>query len=953
MLTKKGRAVFTPEPETPSVIAGSLCRFVVALCGAFGVCLLLNDSFRFTGRLDMLFVFVVCAVCSLIAYCIAASRFVDRKLYIGLTVFLLFVLFLLINGGIGVTKFFYYAPVTAWNRAITALSDSGFSSLSYFMVNAEGTDPRATDAVRTAKIAYVTLCAVICFVFVHSTVRKVRLMPPVIAAAAVMTVCFTYNMMNENFAFLCIVASGVGLLTLKYCNAFTAVKTPDGAKDKDHVGHFRRASITGAAGLVAAALVFAVGAYPAKTFTEPIGELKAVESIIAAARSYLYGYISGERFTDTNFASVSVSSTPIKPTSRVFENIRLFTVRSQTGQPIYLRSWIGEDFSYGRWSIAHSPAVSDEYTPEDTSELFYTVLGINENTITEDYKFDDSHADLGFVTSYVSLANLGFGTDMIYLPSRYSSYYGLCEYSLEPTFAKFEGGYSVKHNGMINLFKMSAPSYATVAHLPYYQAPNFTYRMNRAIEEYRFTVASLQNLPFYWSNVKKVTAEEVEMIKKSAKESGVRISSTNIINSIASMSPSALDSLKTKINLAVFETLSANTYYTSVPASEAEYIYSDVRAALGDMADLFFPDNTGSGMTAVDYPIYSSSSYFSSSVVVPQKKTYDFDTVYRAVYKIVSYLADNTEYTLEPYGYNDRMSYIYQFLHTAKNGYCTQYASAAVMLLRALGLPARYVEGFKTGDLNKFGGTYRYVVRDNDAHAWVEVYIEGPGWMTFEATEPMLDSMYGTGPSEYHPVTPGTDTGFAHETFEPDTDFIDTDVPVTRPADDTGTDTEPATTGEGEGPTEVPDLVIPKQVIVIAAAAFVLLTLIFAYLAYRKKKRDKLISDLKKAADGQSDDPYADTVRFCAYIFKVLALLGQKRQSSELMSDFADRANEALGTDYLRKATDAASKTVFAGTADKGDCKKAAECALELQKTARGKLKGFSKFWNTAVRKIV
>ncbi len=943
MLTKKGKAVFTPEPETPSVIAGSLCRFVVALCGAFGVCLLLNDSFRFTGGLDMLYVFIVCLVCSLIAYGLAVSRYLDRKLYIGLTVLMLFILFLLINGGIGVTKFFYYAPVTAWNRAITALSDSGFSSLSYFMVNAEGTDPRAPDAVRTIKIAYVTLCAIINFIFVHSTVRKVRLMPPVIAAAAVMTVCFTYNMMNENFAFLCIVASGVGLLTLKYCNAFTAVKTPDGAKDKDRAGHFRRAAITGVAGLVAAALVFAVGVYPAKKLTEPIGELKAVESIIAAARSYLYGYISGERFTDTNFASVSVSSTPIKPTSRTFENIRLFTVRSQTGQPIYLRSWIGEDFAYGRWNIAHSPDISDEYTPEDTSELFYTILGINENTITEDYKFDDSHADLGFVTSYVSLGNLGFGTDMLYLPSRYSSYYGLCEYGIEPTFAKFEGGYSVKHNGMINLYRMSTPSYATVAHLPYYQEASFTYKMSRAIEEYRFTVRSLQTLPFYWSSAKRVTAEEVGRIKADAKENGVRISSANIINSIASMSPSMLDSLKTKINLASFETDSAYIYYSSVPASEREYIYNDARAALGDMADLFFPDNAVSGMTPVDY---SSSSFF--EVQEPR----DFDTVYRAVYKIVSYLADNAEYTLDPYGYNDRMSYVYQFLHTAKNGYCTQYASAAVMLLRAIGLPARYVEGFKTGDLNKFGGTYRYVVRDNDAHAWVEVYIEGPGWMTFEVTEPMLDSMYGDGPSEYHPVIPGTDTDAPPVTAEPDTD-TETYVPTTRPADDTGADTEPATTEEGEGPVGKPDIVIPPEAIIIAAAAFAVLSLIFAYLVYRKKKRGKLISDLQKAADGRSEEPYADTVRFCAYIFKVLALLGQKRRSSELMSDFADRAGEALGVGYLRKATDAASKTVFAGTADGEDCRKAAECALELQKTARSKLKGFSKFWNVSVRKIV
>ncbi len=945
MLTKKGKAVFTPEPETGSVIAGSLCRLVVALCGAFGVCLMLNDSFRFTGGLHMLFVFIVCASCSLVAYLGAITQLTNRTAFRIFMFIFIAAVFFVING-VGIPKFFYYAPLMAWNRAIVALSDSGFSSLAYFMVKVDGTDPRMPGSEKTIIVAFVTLCAIINFIFVHSTVRKIRLMPPVITAAAVMTVCFTYNMMNENFAFLFIVAAGVGLLVLKYCGSFTASRTPEGTKDKDRKNNFRRSSISGVAGLVAAALVLAVGVYPAKKFKEPIGEIKAVESLVAAARSYLYGFITFEKFTEPKYASVSAVSTPVKPIERQFDNIRLFTLRSQTDETVYLRSWIGGDYAHGRWNVADPVNVpyDEDYMPEDSSELFYRILGVKEDRINGNKLLDRSHSDLGFVTSYVSLRNLGFATDMYYLPSRYSSYYGLLEFDDrglfefddEPSFVNIKGGYSVKHNGMINLYMMSQPSYAAVAHLPYYRSKNFIYNMSKAITEYDFTVNSIIALPFFTSAMKDVSQAEVDGIIKSAEAAGITLSQSNIIYSLASMSPSSLGSLCEKIELSLLERANAYTHYTDVPPSEREYLGADVRKALGELEEYYFPH--------YHYDVMASSFY------EPELQNGGFDRLYRTVYNIVTYLADNAEYTLAPHGYNDRASYIYQFLRTAKNGYCTQYASAAVLMLRYLGIPARYVEGFKTAEMNRFAGAYQSVIRDNHAHAWVEVYVPGPGWMTFEATEPMLQAMYGDGPSDFVPVTPGTDTDDAPYTNAPDTHGIDSD----EPSDTSGEPpvTDGVTTGESGQQSDVP-VEIPVRAILIAAAVFAVLSAVFAYLVYRKKKRDKLNEALRAAAKGGSEDPYSDTARFCDYIFRVLALLGLKRRKNELMSDFADRVQKAIGADYLHKGIDAYLKTVFAGSADENDCRKAAECALDLQITARARLKGLSRFINITLRKIV
>ncbi|HJT21455.1 MAG TPA: DUF3488 and transglutaminase-like domain-containing protein [Nitrospira sp.] len=72
------------------------------------------------------------------------------------------------------------------------------------------------------------------------------------------------------------------------------------------------------------------------------------------------------------------------------------------------------------------------------------------------------------------------------------------------------------------------------------------------------------------------------------------------------------------------------------------------------------------------------------------------------------------------------------FLFVRKSGYCEHYATAMVIMLRAVGIPARLVTGFLATEWNEFGGYF--TVRQRDAHAWVEVYFAPSGWMTFDPT---------------------------------------------------------------------------------------------------------------------------------------------------------------------------------------------------------------------------
>jgi hypothetical protein len=74
------------------------------------------------------------------------------------------------------------------------------------------------------------------------------------------------------------------------------------------------------------------------------------------------------------------------------------------------------------------------------------------------------------------------------------------------------------------------------------------------------------------------------------------------------------------------------------------------------------------------------------------------------------------------------------FLLARKQGHCEYFASAMVLMLRAVGVPARLVTGFLGGAWNRYGGYM--VVRQGDAHAWVEVWFESLGWVTFDPTPP-------------------------------------------------------------------------------------------------------------------------------------------------------------------------------------------------------------------------
>ena len=81
--------------------------------------------------------------------------------------------------------------------------------------------------------------------------------------------------------------------------------------------------------------------------------------------------------------------------------------------------------------------------------------------------------------------------------------------------------------------------------------------------------------------------------------------------------------------------------------------------------------------------------------------------------------------------------YVDQFLFETLKGYCDNFSTAMIVLLRANDIPSRWVKGYTEGDFiqNINNDKKEYQVTNNNAHSWVEVYFEGVGWVPFEPTK--------------------------------------------------------------------------------------------------------------------------------------------------------------------------------------------------------------------------
>ncbi len=98
---------------------------------------------------------------------------------------------------------------------------------------------------------------------------------------------------------------------------------------------------------------------------------------------------------------------------------------------------------------------------------------------------------------------------------------------------------------------------------------------------------------------------------------------------------------------------------------------------------------------------------------------------------VKEYISHAAVYKLDIEEFPNGVDKAVYFLTVTKEGYCQHFASAATLMYRALGIPARYTVGFAS---TAYPGNQETSVVGDDAHAWVEVYIDGTGWIPVEVT---------------------------------------------------------------------------------------------------------------------------------------------------------------------------------------------------------------------------
>lgn len=171
----------------------------------------------------------------------------------------------------------------------------------------------------------------------------------------------------------------------------------------------------------------------------------------------------------------------------------------------------------------------------------------------------------------------------------------------------------------------------------------------------------------------------------------------------------------------------------------------------------------GDGYRGVPTDIYQTVSDFCRRAGL--KAGMDTD---QAVERLRAYFQKNYPYTLSPGATPKGRDFVEYFLNENKKGYCAHYASSAVLIFRSLGIPARYCEGYavsmesmannaeREDELSyddyysgqntlRSSAVIRTTASDMNAHAWVEVYEKGHGWVVADVTPAATEDTGGGG----------------------------------------------------------------------------------------------------------------------------------------------------------------------------------------------------------------
>ncbi len=242
----------------------------------------------------------------------------------------------------------------------------------------------------------------------------------------------------------------------------------------------------------------------------------------------------------------------------------------------------------------------------------------------------------------------------------------------------------------------------------------------------------------------------------------------------------------------------------------------------------------------------------------------------------------------------DGEDYVDQFLFETQRGYCDNFSTSMIVLLRTMDIPARWAKGFTQGEVIESLDDKRdvYQVTNANAHSWVEVYFPEVGWVPFEPTR-----------------------GFDHNVdfIEPEVEVADTETEIESEIEETEPEAEevfaelegddevaPASSGGGAGKWTIPGG--PWIVLVLFGGI-----LLFALLKNKRIVRYYILTRFRNRDDEKA------FIQAYERLLWLLTYIGWKRQDGETLREYAERMDHHYSATEMMSLTIEYEKIMYGG----------------------------------------
>jgi len=250
---------------------------------------------------------------------------------------------------------------------------------------------------------------------------------------------------------------------------------------------------------------------------------------------------------------------------------------------------------------------------------------------------------------------------------------------------------------------------------------------------------------------------------------------------------------------------------------------------------------------------------------------------------VANFIRNSATYSLDamvtPY-YED---FTLHFLQTAEVGYCIHFATAATMMLRALGVPARFVTGYVV-NINPNQVDQVVAVTDMNAHAWVEVFYDDFGWMYLEVTPSTGNNIVPASTPPHSPHSPGPEFEPPEPIF-PEYDHLTNGAPNGMPDDSTHNELNGNNEHSGAAASDVED--VPQWLLNLKGFLTVVFVIVAIILAVVVRSKVMRIIRKKRFADKNTNSATIYAWRYLEKVAKNNVSLSAKIENLALKASFS------------------------------------------------------------------